>query len=227
MIKKLLFIFLLQMSFATCICAQTKDKLIAFRDSIANHTDKFLTVKGVELKPGLRMDEALKMFETKGWKKSPGFEEIKNESGEYSLDGDFYNKKNCYIYIVPTKKNKDIVGRILIIFPGWSSFHDLKKEYDELKLSLNRKYHLNYSTELFNNKSLETAPSDKLKLDAISQNEATFETWYYLSDKPEHIVLGSINIKISYLDTVPSYNVFLMYITSDDLIDYISAEDDL
>lgn len=88
MIKKLLFIFLLQMSFATYICAQTREKLIAFRDSIATNTDKFLTVKGVELKPMLRMDEALKMFEAKGWKKSPEFDEIKNESGEYSLDGD-------------------------------------------------------------------------------------------------------------------------------------------
>ena len=227
MIKKLLFIFLLQLSFATFVCAQTREKLIAFRDSIATNTDKFLTVKGVELKPMLRMDEALKMFEAKGWKKSPEFDEIKNESGEYSLDGDFFNKQDCYIYIVPTKNNKDIVGRVLIIFPKWSSFYELKNEYDELKSSLNHKYTLNYSNESFNDKYLETSSSDALKLDAISNNEAVFETWYNISDKPENFILGNVNLKIIYIDNISSYNVSLMYVTSDDLIDYISAEDDL
>lgn len=55
MIKKLLFIFLLQMSFATCICAQKVIDWRATRDSIAKHADKFLDVEGLKLKPGLTM----------------------------------------------------------------------------------------------------------------------------------------------------------------------------
>lgn len=117
MIKKLLFIFLLQLSLVSCVCNQTKNRLIASRDSTANHTDKFITFKGLELKHGIQMADALKALEAKGLKRSEQFDYKKRNYHIYSLRGTFYKYRDCNITIYPTKNDKDIFGAISIYLP--------------------------------------------------------------------------------------------------------------
>ena len=95
MIKKLLFIFLLQLSFATFVCAQKVIDWRATRDSIAKHADKFLDVEGLKLKPGLTMKRTMEMFEAIGWKTDPFYEVEDDDSQMHILKGESLGIKNC------------------------------------------------------------------------------------------------------------------------------------
>lgn len=136
MIKKLLFIFLLQMSFATCICAQKVIDWRATRDSIAKHADKFLDVEGLKLKPGLTMKKTMEMFEAIGWKTDPFYEVEDDDSQMHILKGESLGIKNCEMFITPTEKDKNIVGVIGIVYTESNSFKKLKETYDRVKESL-------------------------------------------------------------------------------------------
>lgn len=229
MIKKLLFIFLLQMSFATCICAQTREKLIAFRDSIAQQTNKFLTVKSLELKPGLQIEEALKVFESKGWTQKEYNNSSENTHGSILLQGNFFNTPDCEITIFPTINNKDIVGSIVISFPEKDSFKTLKNEYETLKSSLNQKYYINSCTESYGNENIDDTASDIVKLHLLSEGSATFTTKFITSEDPNSILLGYTELQILHYnnDSETKDFVSLMYITSDFIIEKLSAIDDL
>lgn len=226
MIKKLLFIFLLQMSFATCICAQKVIDWRATRDSIAKHADKFLDVEGLKLKPGLTMKKTMEMFEAIGWKTDPFYEVEDDDSQMHILKGESLGIKNCEMFITPTEKDKNIVGVIGIVYTESNSFKKLKETYDRVKESLSEKYHVLSSKEYFKDKKTENSTSNKEKLKALAQDEAVFETTFTISDNVDYNVLGYATLFINhYGDKQGRFNsVSVIYFTSDSFIE--NMEDD-
>ena len=118
------------------------------RDSIANHTDKFITFKGLELKHGIQMADALKALEAKGLKRSEQFDYKKRNYHIYSLRGTFYKYRDCNITIYPTKNDKDIFGAISIYLPYRYSFKEMKKDYDYMRHVYGNRYHMVSATAL-------------------------------------------------------------------------------
>lgn len=225
MAHKILLTLLLQLTVAFSAFAQSDN----IGEYLAQNSKRFLTVKGLELKPGLRMDDALKAFEAKGWERSKLFDIVKELNGVYALKGTFYNRSDCNIVIIPTENNKKIVGTIGINLPNRDSFKDLKEEYDDLKSALSDKYHMVSSTESFDDKYLEESTSDLLKLTALSRDEAKFMTEFHLSENKQDDLLGYIRLTISHLktDSQESFYVSIIYCTYDDLMEQVKAKDDL
>lgn len=229
MIKNIISLFILLLFYVTGVNAQTKSELLTIRDSIAKNIDKFLTIKGVELKPGMRMDDALRIFLDKGWEKHELFNGFKEKTNKYLLTGSFFNIGNCDICISPTINNKNIVSSIIINFPKRDSFKDLKNEYDELKYSLSQKYHIMSCNESFDNELIENSNDDQMKLLAISKDEATFDTRFKVQDVLLADILGYIVLRINSFNSSgeTKCNVTLSYITSDSWIEQMTKDDDL
>lgn len=230
--KKLLFTFVLGLFTCTCACAQSNaDFIKTFRDrAIQNNSNKYLTVKGIELKPGLKMDEVLQKMQAKGMAKTDIYKIAKEQFGILDLTGDFAGRKNCNIKVLPTSNNKDIVGVISISFPNSETFKPLKELYDRLKFDLSKKYYIFESEEKFDNDYVNKSTSDYLKLSAIEKDEAKFETRFHLSDAEYSMYLGHIVLRIAHLDVDyhTTYFVMLSYCTPDCVEEQLSAiEDDL
>lgn len=225
MAQKIIFTLLLQLTFAISAFAQSDE----VGEYLAQNSKRFLTVKGLELKPGLLMEDALKAFEAKGWERSEIFDSYKEERNTYILRGSFYKSVNCDILIMSTLNNKNVVGIISIILPEQDTFKDLKNQYDDLKASLSEKYHIVSSTESFDNESVGEGTFDELKLMAISRKEAEFMSEFHLSENKDDDLLGSIilsinHIKDKYNDT---FYVRISYGTYDFLMEQEHASDDL
>lgn len=225
MAHKILLTLLLQLTVAFSAFAQSDN----IGEYLAQNSKRFLTVKGLELKPGLRMDDALKAFEAKGWERSEYFDTMKELSDTYFLNGTFYNCSNCNIMIMPTANNKNIIGKIGINLPNRDSFKELKEEYDDLKSALSDKYHMVSSTESFDDKYLEESTSDILKLAALSRDEATFMTEFRLSENQSDSLLGFIRLIINYVnsDNQDVFYVSIVYFTYDFIIEQVNAVNDL
>lgn len=225
MAHKILLTLLLQLTVAFSAFAQSDN----IREYLTQNSKRFLTVKGLELKPGLRMDDALKAFEAKGWERSEYFDTMKELRGTYVLNGTFYNRSNCNIMIMPTANNKNIIGKIGINLPNRDSFKELKEEYDDLKSALSDKYHMVSSTESFDDKYLEESTSDILKLAALSRDEATFMTEFRLSENQSDSLLGFIRLIINYVnsDNQDVFYVSIVYFTYDFIIEQVNAVNDL
>lgn len=224
MAKKLLSLFSLLLSTCTLLYAQSIEDVISTRDLYAKNTNKYITVKGVELKPGLRMQDLLQVFESKGYTKSSSFEFAKSEFGIFDLSGSFYNRRDCKIRLIPIESDNRIVGKIGISFPERNSFRALKEEYDELKAALSAKYHINSCKELFDKDYLNSDTSDYLKLNALKKNECIFETVFYLSDDNISLLLGQIKLSITHIEVnyQSYYYVNLLYTTSDSVIEQLN-----
>lgn len=225
MAQKILFTLLLQLTFAISAFAQSDQT----GEYLAQNSKRFFTVKGLELKPGLLMEDALKAFEAKGWERSKYFDHFIEKDNTYVLNGTFYNRRDCKIFIVPTSNNKNIVGIIGISLPEQDTFKDLKNQYDDLKAALSEKYHMVSSTESFDDESIGEGALDELKLMAISRNEAEFTTEFHLSENKDDDLLGSIilsikHIKDKYNDT---FYVNISYGTYDCIMEQEHASDDL
>lgn len=122
MIKKLMLILLLQISFASCVCAQKVIDWRATRDSVAKHADKFLEVEGVKLRPGMTMKRALEIFDAIGWKPDPFYDVEEDDLQLHILYGTSLGIKNCAMFIAPTDKDRNIVGIIGITYIESNSF---------------------------------------------------------------------------------------------------------
>lgn len=229
MVKGFISLFILLLSYTTGVNAQTKSELLAIRDSVVKYTDKFLTVKGVELKPEMRMEDALRIFLDKGWEKHELFNGIKDEANIYLLTGSFFNTEDCQISILPTTNDKNIVAQILIIFPKRNSFKDLKNEYDELKYSLSQKYNIMSCDESFDSELIENSNDDEMKLLALSKNQATFDSRFNVQDVPFANILGYIVLRISSSNSSheTEHYIILSYVTSDSWIEQMTKDDDL
>lgn len=225
MAQKILFTLLLQLTFALSAFAQSDE----VGEYLAQNSKRFFTVKGLELKPGLLMEDALKAFEAKGWERSESFDYLKEERNIYALRGTFYNRRNCNIQIFPTLNNKNIVGIIGIILPEQDTFKDLKNQYDILKAALSEKYHMVSSTESFDDESVGEGTFDELKLMAISRNEAKFMTEFHLSENKEDDLLGYIRLIIGHIKVKDndSFSVSIIYCTYDCIMEQAHASDDL
>lgn len=225
MAQKILFTLLLQLTFALSAFAQSDE----VGEYLAQNSKRFLTVKGLELKPGLLMEDALKAFEAKGWERSMIFDYVKEERNIYELRGTFYNRRNCVIQIFPTLNNKNIVGIIGIGLPKQDTFKDLKNQYDDLKAALSEKYHIVSSTESFDDESVGEGTFDELKLMAISRNEAKFTTEFHLSENKTDELLGYIRLDINHIkiEDNDSFYVSIIYFTYDCIMEQAHASDDL
>lgn len=203
---------------------------IEVRDKIAQTSNKFLTVKGIELKPGLTMVELLQLLENKGLERSEYFDYVKEKYDTYDLKGTFFSRRNCSIKLVPTANNKKIVGIVGIQFPDLESFAQLSSLYYDLKSALKEKYYITSCTESFDDNYINESTSDYLKLNAISKDEGLFETRFNVSEEKLSLLLGYIVLKISHVTVSyqTSYYVSLSYITSDHTVEqFTSADDDL
>lgn len=228
--RLLVFICFIQL---TCIAAFSQtysDSTKMLRDYLAHNSEKFLTVKGIELRPGLKMEDALNLLLKKGVQKSDLFEMAKSNLGIYDLKGTFFSRTNCSIKVQPTSTDKTIVGVIGISFPEASSFKQLKSEYDNLKSALSEKYYLSRCQEKFDDSYVEKTTSDYLKLSAIEKDEAIFETCFCVSNNAMSMLLGQVKLRINHLrvNYETTYFVSLIYTTSDDIFEQLaSAKDDL
>ena len=217
----------------TCLAAFSQtysDSTKMLRDYVAQNSEKFLTVKGLELKPGLKMDDALKHLLKKGWQKSDLFDIAKSNFGLYDLRGGFFSRSNCRIKVLPASSDKNVVGAIGINFPDATSFKQLKKEYDDLKSALSEKYYMFECHEKFDDNYVENSTSDYLKLTALERDEVLFETQFHVSGDALSLLLGFVRLKINHLkvDYETTYFISLTYVTSDDVVEQLSsAKDDL
>lgn len=216
----------MQVFLLTCLYAQSTALVLQYRDYTAQTINKYLTVKGLELKPGLRMKDALKHFESKGFEKNESF--LKLEYGGYLLTGEFMGRHNINIYLIPTNKNKDILGIVGINFPEVDSFKSLKEEYNRLKSALSEKYLLSESEESFDSKLIEESTSDLLKLNALERNEAKFESRFQVTNDEGALMLGYIVLGISHVkvDYRSKCYVSLSYHTSDNVVEQLTESND-
>ena len=68
-----------------------------------------------------------------------GFQLISKENGLALLKGDFASYKDCIIRVA-TLKNKDLVNKVLVIFPERDTWSRLYSNYSSLKQLLSEKY---------------------------------------------------------------------------------------
>lgn len=222
-------LFLLYISCLTAYSQTHNDSIVLLRDLVAQRTGKFLTVKGIELKPELKMADMLKMMLNKGFKKSDLYEMGKERFGVYLLEGPFFNKHNCAVKIIPIASNKEYVSVVGIEFPEANSFKQLKSVYDDLKASLNKKYHVGSCYEQFDEDFVNTSTSDFLKLSALENNAGKFETRFYLSEDSISMLLGQVVLSISHVEDgygKTKFYVLLSYTTSNEIVEQLKSHDD-
>lgn len=98
---------------------------------IKSDTSKHLTFKGVPI-DGTLADYILKM-------KKSGFTHKGTKDGIAILEGDFASYKNCIVG-VSTLKQKDLVSKIIVLFPELKTWSALSLNYFNLKELLIEKY---------------------------------------------------------------------------------------
>ena len=206
-------------------------KIKIIQEQIAKEVGRYLTVKGIELVPNLSAETTLLKLERQGFRRDEIFNNIYREYGVYVLRGTFYGVSDCSIKIVPLSGNSTIVGVIAIDFPKKNSFKQLKSEYDDLKGSLVKKYHLYSCQEFFDNPNVGNESIDNLKLNALLNDECTFESIFYVSEDSSSLLLGQIKLQIvgMIVENNPYFHVSLIYMTPDQIIESFlkQKEDDL
>jgi len=99
--------------------------------SFFNAQELHLTFKGVPI-DGKLNEYVVKM-------QNSGFQLISKENGLALLKGDFASYKDCIIGVA-TLKNKDLVNKVLVIFPERDTWSRLYSNYSSLKQLLSEKY---------------------------------------------------------------------------------------
>lgn len=94
-------------------------------------TTEHLSFKGVPI------DGTLNEYVSK--MKQNGFSHIQTEDGTAILNGDFAGYKDCVVG-VSTLKQKDLVHKIVVIFPDKKTWSTLSSNYFDLKQMLTEKY---------------------------------------------------------------------------------------
>lgn len=222
-------LILLHIACFTAFSQTHNDSIVLLRDLVAQRTGKFLTVKGIELKPGLKMADMLKMLIDKGFRKAELYEMGKEKLGVYLLEGPFFNKHNCALKIIPIASKKEYVSMVGIEFPESNSFKQLKSVYDDLKASLSKKYYISTCYEKFDEDFVNKSSSDFLKLSALENNAGIFETRFYVSEDPVNLLLGQVVLSISHVEDgygKTKFYVILTYTTSDEVVEQLKSHDD-
>ena len=229
MMKKFAIFLLLQFAIFANVNAQSNNISIdEFRELINQKADRFLTFKGIELRPGIRMKDFVNQLESKGLKRSELSTFIESKSNTIVLEGTFFNTRDCNIHVIPTSQDNNIVGIIGVSFPNRDSFWKLKAEYDQLKASLSEKYTVSDCVESFDDDYIDSSTSDFLKLNALSNDEGHFETRFVISNEGISSLCGYIFLSIKHLevDYKEYYYVSLSYRTPDNLYEQVYSRDD-
>ena len=174
------------------------------------------------------MIDLLHILESKGFAKTDKSDYTEKEYNVYDLKGAFFNSI-CSVKIIPLTSDKTIVGLIGISFPEEKTFKELKFEYDELKSALREKYSIYSCVERFDREYIDVSSSDFLKLQALSRNEATFQTKFYISEDPLSVLFGQVSLSINAItvDYSTSYYVSIVYSTPDSIYEQLKKSDDL
>lgn len=207
--------------FLSVMCLSLKAQSYADLEERDQYTqnNKYLTVKGLKLKPGLKMEDALNYFLSKGFKKRTTFENLKERDGYYALEGDFFNIASCHFDVTPTRNNPDVLGVVAIFLPERNSFRELISDYNNLKQALCLKYNLNSSKEYFTNQNIDKSGTDKLKLYALQNNDAVFESTFTL--EADNLQMGFISLNIESVNSNGNRRsyVTLTYATPDQVLE--------
>jgi hypothetical protein len=165
-------------------------------------TSKHLIFKGVPL-DGKLDQYILKM-------KQNGFKDISTTDGIAMLQGDFAGYKDCYVG-VSTLKQKDLVHKIVVLFPEKETWSTLSGNYFNLKQMLQEKY--GNPTDVVEKFDTFKEPRD----DNSKMYEVKFDRCKYYSiwdtDKGEiqlaidHNSVTSCFVKLVYFDKINSATV--------------------
>jgi len=157
-------------------------------------TSKHLTFKGVPI-DGTLVDYILKM-------KRNGFNHKGTKDGVAILEGDFASYKNCIVG-VSTLKQKDLVSKIVVLFPDREIWSALSSNYFNLKELLAEKYGKpSESVEEFQSY---TPDDDASKLTKVQLGACKYYTTYE-TDKGtiqltiEHDSVTRCFVKLAYFD---------------------------
>jgi hypothetical protein len=184
--NKLLLVFLFITTFFSSF-SQTK-----------SDTSKHLTFKGVPI-DGTLADYILKM-------KKSGFTHKGTKDGVAILEGDFASYKNCIVG-VSTLKQKDLVSKIVVLFPDRETWSALSSNYFNLKELLTEKYGKpSKSVEEFQSY---TPDDDGSKLTQVQLGACKYYTTYETEKGSiqltiEHDGVTRCFIKLAYFDKLNS-----------------------
>jgi len=149
---------------------------------------------------GVPIDGTLKEFTTKMVQK--GFTSVGIENGISVLQGDFASYKDCIIGVT-SMKQRDLVSKIVVIFPECSTWQALSSNYYTLKVMLTKKYG-NPSEETEKFETYSEPRDDNSRLHNVKFDRCKFVT-IYETEK------GFINLRITHGDSLDCH-VSLVYI---------------
>lgn len=169
--------------------------LIVVRAQDNSVSSSHLTFKGVPI-DGTLDEYVLKM-------KKAGFTHVTTKEGMAMLKGDFAGYKNCIIG-VSTLKQKDLVSKVVVIFPESETWSSLANNYFSLKEMLTEKYGKpSECIEEF--QSFSKPKDDNSKMYEVKFDRCKYVTTYE-TDKGviklsiEHDGVSSCYVTLSYFD---------------------------
>jgi hypothetical protein len=168
---------------------------------VKSDTSKHLSFKGVPI-DGTLADYILKM-------KKSGFVQKSLKDGVVILEGDFASYKSCIVG-VSTLKQKDLVSKIVVIFPDRETWSSLSSNYFNLKDLLTEKYgKQSESVEEFQSS---TPDDDGSKLTEVELGACKYYTTYETEKGTiqltiEHDGVTRCFVKLAYFDKINSETV--------------------
>lgn len=169
-----------------------------------NNTDttEHMTFKGVPI------DGTLNEYVSK--MKQSGFTLIGTEDGVAMLKGDFAAYKDCIIGVA-TLKGKDLVSKIIVIFPNRETWATLASNYFNLKELLTEKY--GEPSEVVEKFDTYSEPDDdNSKMHAVRMNNCKYHTTFELENGSIQLSIGNDSfsssfVMLSYYDKINSEKV--------------------
>lgn len=159
-------------------------------------TSKHLTFKGVPI-DGTLADYILKM-------KKGGFIHKGTKDGTAILEGDFASYKSCIVG-VSTLKQKDLVSKIVVLFPDRDTWSILSSNYFNLKKLLTEKY--GKPSESLEEFQSYTPDDDGSKLTQVQLGACKYYTTYETEKGSiqltiEHDGVTRCFVKLAYFDKI-------------------------
>lgn len=167
-----------------------------------NDTSKHMTFKGVPI-DGLLNEFVFKM-------KQNGFNLIETKDGIAVLKGDFAAYKNCIIGVT-SLKGKDLVSKVVVLFPDHETWTALASNYFNLKELLTEKY--GEPSEVVEKFVTNFEPkNDNSKMHEVGMNNCKYYTTFELENGSiqlsiENDGFSSSFILLSYYDKINSEKV--------------------
>jgi hypothetical protein len=179
--KKQIFVFALLFTFTSVFGHPFDESELIPQDN--SGPAEHMTFKGVPI------DGTLDAFVLK--MKQKGFTPFVSENGMTALTGDFAAYKGCTL-VVATLENKDLVSRIMVLFPETDSWPFLASNYFNLKELLTEKY--GKPSEIVEKFDSYSEPKDdNAKMNQVNMNRCKYYTTYETDN-------GSIELSIENTD---------------------------